>query len=170
VPTFACTHVEVYVFRRRGGRVEHLALRRSAGRSLGGVWQPVTGRQERGETALAAAAREVLEETGLEPRRWWALETLTLFYDSEADAVTALPLFAAEVGARDVVRLSSEHDAHRFLTARDAAARFLWQAQRRGLEALRREVLRGGPLARALEVPAPGGAPRTRTRRRRQAP
>ena len=78
MPAIRCSHVEVYLFRRRGGKVEFLTLRRSPNRrKLPGVWQPVTGKLERGERAWASAAREVLEETGLKPRRWWTLESPT---------------------------------------------------------------------------------------------
>lgn len=144
-------HIEVYVLRRRAGRVEFLCLRRAAGEWLPGAWQPVTGRIERAETALAAAVREVREETGLSPRRWWGLESVTVYFDVRADAVRALPLFAAEVTAGDRVRLSAEHTDAVWLPAAAAGRRFVWEAQRAGLAAVKREVLRGGPLARALE-------------------
>src|SRR5204862_4262039 len=127
---------------------------------LPGVWQPVTGKLDRGETALRGAKREVREETGLTPRRWWVLERMTVFFDPEADRVRALPLFAAEIGASARVRLSDEHDAHRFATAAAAARRFLWQSQRRALRAVREEVLAGGPGAAALEITRLTGARR----------
>ncbi len=162
--------IEVYLFRSAGPRrrIEFLCLRRARVRYLPGVWQPVTGRRRRGETALAAAAREVREETGLSPRRWWALESPTVYYDSRWDEVMALPLFAAEVGAADAVRLSREHDDWAFLPARAAARRFLWEAQRQALGAVERQVLSGGPLADALEVTA--RLPKRRARRRRPRP
>jgi dATP pyrophosphohydrolase len=167
VPTLRSTHVEVYLFRRRGRRVEFLALRRAPrSRVLPGVWQPVTGKRHRGERALDCARREVREETGIAPRRWWTLETVTLYFDVGADAAVTLPLFAAEIGAREALRLSDEHDAFRFVSAREAGRLFLWESQRRGLEAVRREVLRGGALARALDVTDRTGGPRARPRRR----
>ena len=147
------THVEVYVIRMRAGRVQFLALRRSPGRKLAGVWQPVTGKIERGERAFAAAKREVREETGLAPRRWWALESASLYFDAAEDALRTLPLFVGEVDPRAAVRISREHDAHRWLTARAAGARFLWEAQRRALDAVKREVLANPRLAKALELP-----------------
>ena len=153
MPSLEQTHVEVYVFRRDGRRVEFLCLRRAAGRkTLPGVWQPVTGKRRRAERAVAAARRELLEETGLRPRRMWILETVTTYFDAEADRVRMLPLFVAEIGRKDVVVLSREHDAYRFLGARAAGNRYLWESQRRGLEAVRREVLERPALARALEV------------------
>lgn len=168
------THVEVYLFRRRGTRVEFLALRRAPERKkLPGVWQPVTGGRRRLESPLRAAAREVFEETGLRPKRWWMLETLTLYADAKSGAVLALPLFAAEVGARERVTLSEEHDGAEWLTERRAARRFLWESQRRGLAAVRREVLDNPTLARAIDVTAAMGGRAARsqaaTRRRRKA-
>jgi len=167
MPVLISTHVEVYLFRRRGRKVEFLLLQRSpTRRTLPSVWQPVTGKRLPRERMLAAAAREVREETGLEPPRWWGLETMTLYPDHERDAIMAVPLFAAEVDPRSAVRLSREHVALAWLGAREAARRVLWDAQRRGLEAVEREVLRGGPLAAALEVmPArPRRSPRSKTR------
>ena len=154
MPSLEQTHVEIYVFRRDGHRVEFLCLRRAAGRrTLPGVWQPVTGKRRQTERAVVAARRELLEETGLRPRRMWVLETVTTYFDPGADRMRVLPLFAAEIGRNDVVVLSREHDAFRFLGLRAAGHRFLWESQRRGLEAVRREVLTRPSLARALEVP-----------------
>lgn len=162
------THVEVYLFRRRRGRVEFLALKRSRDRAkLPGVWQPVTGKIDPGEGPLAAAVREVREETGLRPRRWWALEAPGVFYDVVGDRVLALPIFAAEVGARAPVTLSGEHDSHAFLSAAAAGRRWLWNTQRLALSRVRTEILRGGRLARAREVTDHAA---TRRRRRRSAP
>jgi dihydroneopterin triphosphate diphosphatase len=144
--------IEVYVFRRRGRRVEFLCLRRGCVRFLPGVWQPVTGRRRRREAGLAAAAREVREETGLAPLRWWALETPTIFYDASRDRVRTYPRFAAEAGPGDTVRLSGEHTDWAFLPAAQAGRRYLWESQRCGIEDVKRQVLRGGPLAAALEV------------------
>ena len=144
--------VEVYVFRRRGRRVEFLCLRRGRVRFLPGVWQPVTGRRRPRERGLAAAVREVREETGLAPLRWWALEAPTVFYDASSDRVRTYPRFAAETGPEASVRLSGEHVDWTFLPAIEAGRRYLWESQRHGLEDVKRQVLRGGPLADALEV------------------
>jgi len=158
------SHVEVHVFRRRALRIEFLCLRRAPKRAvLPGVWQPITGKRERGERAPAAALRELREETGLVPVRLWALEHVTLYYDHARDALRVLPVFAAEVASGAKVKLSAEHDRWQFLGARAAGRRYLWESQRAALAALRREVLGPKPLARALEVAA---KPRPRSRRR----
>jgi dihydroneopterin triphosphate diphosphatase len=170
VPSLRITHVEVHLFRRRGARVEFLALRRARDRDvLPGIWQPVTGRLDRGERPEAAARREVREETGIEPVRWWWLETLSTWYDADARAVQALPLLVAEIAPDARVTLSDEHDAWAFVTAAEAARRYLWDSQRAALAAVRSQVLRGGPLARALALPEPRRA-RARGRRAAAAP
>lgn len=156
------------MFRRRARRVQFLAMRRARGR-LAGVWQPVTGTRRRGEHALAAAMRELLEETGARPIRMWRLESATLFFDPHRDTLSLLPRFAAELGASQRIRLSSEHDASAFLAPRAAGRRFLWDSQRSGLAEVRSQILRGGRLARALELSLPPGSARVHPPRKRRA-
>ena len=148
----ATAHIEVHLFRRRLRRTEFLLLRRAGDRTLPGIWQPVTGGIEPGEAAWRAAAREVLEETGLRPVRWWALEYLTSFYSPARDQVLMVPVFAAEVAWTDTVMLSHEHDRYAFVSPATAARRVLWGTQRRALLAVRDEVFAGGPAADAREI------------------
>src|SRR5262245_12670026 len=157
VPRLDASLIEVYVFRKRGGRVEFLLLRRRPGKSLAGVWQPVTGKLRRGESAVRGAAREVHEETGIRPRRWWRLETVRATFDPRRDAIRIITRFAAEIPGRARVRISREHTAHRFARAREAARRVLWESQREGFTEVRHQVLKGGARARALEIAPPAG-------------
>ena len=162
VPRLDPSVVEVYVFRRVAGQVRFLALRRHPGDSLPGVWQPVTGTLRRDEPATRGALREVREETGVTPVRLWRIETVSGYFDPRRDTIRFIIRFAAELPARAAIRRSREHTAHRFVTAREAARRFLWDSQREGLAAVREQVLRGGPRARALEIEVAAPARRRR--------
>ena len=86
----------------------------------------------------------------------------------------AYPRFAAEIGPGDrraPVRASTTDWA--FLPAAEAGRRYLWESQRRGLEDVKRQVLRGGALAAALEVTGllerPAGRAAGARRRKRPA-
>lgn len=170
MPSVRCHQIEVHLLRRRRGRAEFLLLRRGPERSLPGIWQPVTGGIERGETAWRAAVREVFEETQLTPIRWWALEQPTLYYDVAHDIASIVPVFAAEVAWTDPVTLSHEHDRYAFVSPATAARRVLWGTQRKAQRAVLAEIVAGGPAADAREITARVAAAATgrRPERRRR--
>src|SRR4051812_5160568 len=100
MPAVRTDIVEVFVFRRLVGHgVEFLQLRRTPA-PLAGSWQPVMGHVEPGETATAAALRELREETGYAPGsgllRFWQLELVNTFFLASLDAIMLSPGFAAE--------------------------------------------------------------------------
>ena len=110
------------------GDSEVLLLRRIPQR--GGFWQTLTGRREPGESPLAAAAREVYEETGLAP----ALSDLAdlryvhgfpldparipgLASELRAPLFARETAFALRVPAATEVRLDpTEHHAHQWVS------------------------------------------------------
>ena len=114
----------------------------------------MTGGIEPRETVLRAAAREVREETGLTPLRWWALEHLATFFDPAHDRIRVVPVFAAEVAWTDPVHLSDEHDRYAFVSPAIARRRVLWATQRHAIAALLEEVASGSPGGGARDVTA----------------
>ena len=146
--------VEVCPFRIRRDRAEYLLLRRAADEPVyPGLWQFVTGRVEEGETARAAALRELREEAGAAPVRFWVVPAVSAFYDASADEIRSVALFAAELEGGGEARLSAEHDAFLWLTAADARRKLVWPGQRTCLDVVEQYILGGEEAGKLLALP-----------------
>ena len=129
---------EVFVFVRRGD--EYLILHRSE--KQGGYWHCVAGALEVGETYSEAAARELLEETGLvaAPRDLgrpydYDIEGWEAHYTPGAERVH-VECFLADAPADWEPELDWEHDAYRWCGPDEAAALFYWPEPREALQEL----------------------------------
>lgn len=144
------------MFRFRGDRAEVLLLRRARGETLyPGIWQLITGGVRDGETSQQAARRELREETGLDPVRFWIAPSTSSFYDPVQDAIVILPLFAAQVGVDAVPVLSDEHDRYEWRDFAEAEGKMVWPGQRAGLAIVRSFIVGGAEAGRLLEVRLP---------------
>lgn len=144
--------IDCYVFRRVAGRVEFLMLLRAAGSAIGQTWQAVHGKIEPGETAWQAARREMLEECGLQPVRFWQLEHVNTFYIAKQDCIQMCPSFAAEVPSDAQVALSHEHTEFRWVDARSALAEFMWPGQRTAVREVLDCIIPGAAAERFLRL------------------
>ena len=147
----AVRYVDVYVLRRAGAGWEVLTLRRAPGGRCPGGWEGVHGHLEPGERPVAAALRELREETGLEAERLYNLSRVETFYRHTTDEVALIPVFVAVVGAAAEVRLGPEHDGHAWRPLDEAARTLLWPRSARALEDAAR-LLAGGDAGPAEDV------------------
>jgi 8-oxo-dGTP pyrophosphatase MutT (NUDIX family) len=143
--------VQLHIYRlRRDAAPEFLLLQRAGHlRIYPGIWQPVTGHIESGESADAAALRELEEETGLHPEEFGTVPHVASFYSREEDAVHLIPVFWCRVAAEAPVRLSDEHQRCAWLGLPEAASRLPIPSHRAGLELLSSVVLPHPDLFRA---------------------
>ena len=126
--------MDTYALRGAGPTLEVLALRRGPhGRNVGS-WETVHGTIEPGETPVQASLRELREETGLVPQKFYNLSRTEAFYQHTSDEVALIPVFAAFVLSDAAVQLSAEHDRGEWLRVRDVAQRFAWPRERRAVE------------------------------------
>ena len=125
--------VDTLVLRGAGERLEVLVLRRAAGGRNPGSWETVHGTIEPGETPVQASLRELREETGFTPERFYNLSRIEGFYQHRTDELAIIPAFAAFVAADAAPRLSAEHDTFDWLAPADADRRFAWPRERRAL-------------------------------------
>ncbi len=126
--------VDVYVLRPGADGFEVLVLRRAAGGRSPGTWESVHGHIDGAETPVAAALRELHEETGLRPERLYNLSRVETFYLHRSDVVSLIPAFCAIVQPGAAVRLSGEHDRGEWASAEEAGRRFQWPRERRALQ------------------------------------
>jgi len=120
----------VWVLRPGKGGAEVLLLQRPARR--GGGLHPVTGKAEEGEAPPAAAAREALEETGLDG----ALRDLAFVHEftTHKGRLAEEHAFMLIAPPRAEVTISDEHDGFVWVDASAARAAVSWQAHRDSLE------------------------------------
>ncbi len=126
--------VDTYALRGAGERLEVLALRRGPRGRNPASWETIHGTIESGETPVQASLRELREETGLVPEKFYNLSRTEAFYQHRSDEVALIPVFAAFVAPGVTVKLSAEHDRAEWLSVEDAARRFAWPRERRALD------------------------------------
>lgn len=112
--------IAVYICRINGGTCQHLIIQRTPGQ-LGETWQMISGLLEAGESAVQAALREIKEETGLSPERFYSANMLEGFYVIQQNCIQLVPVFVGFVRPDQHVRLSHEHQQYRWVTSDEAA-------------------------------------------------
>ncbi len=153
MPKVKSNRVAVYVFRVSLTGPQFLQLHRAVGSGdYAGTWQTVYGGIKSGETAIAAALRELKEETQLTPKQFFQVEYLESFYHRARDRVTILPVFAAQIAANAKVIIDAEHDDFRWVAMNDVATHFVWRVQRQAIAIIEQDILGTAPAKGLLTL------------------
>jgi dATP pyrophosphohydrolase len=128
--------ISTYVFSVRDGRPLFLLLRRAPGLLHAGDWQAVHGMIDPGEKAYQAARREMVEECGLAPDRFFRLDGVETFYSEHTDAVHLVPAFAGHVEDAPAAVVSEEHTDFAWCGLEHALARLVFPSQRVAVQAI----------------------------------
>ena len=148
--------VEVCVFRFIHDRAEYLVLQRAFTESVHpGMWQIITGTVMEGERGVQTALRELREETGFNPERFWSLPMLTSFYDTRRQEIDLCPVFAAQVLPDARMVLSDEHRAGAWLPHAEIRRKLVWPSHRQAVDIVDEYIVRGEEAAGRLEIPIP---------------
>ena len=144
--------VLVLPFRRRAGvAIEYAVFRRAD--QADACWQGIAGGAEQGESADAAARREMTEEAGI--RRDAPLLPLDATASVPAAHFAASKIWGPDVyvvterafGVRipegDTITLSDEHSEYRWLPYEAAAALLTWDSNKTALWELNERLQRG---------------------------
>lgn len=128
--------ISTYVFSVRVGKPVFLLLFRAPHLLHANTWQAVHGMIEPEEKAHDAARREMIEETGLTPERFFRTDYVETFYSEHTDAVHLVPAFAAFVTGAPAATVSEEHTAYAWCDREEAGARLVFPSQREAIRVI----------------------------------
>ncbi len=136
--------IEIVVFKFEQDKPMYLLLHRQENEKLyPNIWQIISGSIEKGEKAIDAALRELQEETQMQPKAFWIVPDITMFYDSTNDYVHLCPVFAVQVTEGSHPKLSDEHDDFRWLSFDEAVKLPVWHGQQQAIRIVHEYIVAG---------------------------
>jgi dihydroneopterin triphosphate diphosphatase len=144
--------IELHVIKIINNEMLFLLLKRSAHKIYPGLWQMVSGHIKQGETAARTALRELQEETGLQPSRFWVAPNVNSFYSPDEDSISFIPVFVAQVN-NDNVLISDEHSEFKWVNSEEAKTFLAWEGQRRSVDIIKEYITNQMSFLKFTEIP-----------------
>jgi dATP pyrophosphohydrolase len=139
--------IDVYPYHVFEGNIKYLLLHRSTDKLYAGQWRMVGGKVKAGETSWQAGLRELREETGVTPKKYWTIPSINQFYDYKSDQIIYIPAFAALLDIETPITLNHEHDDFIWLALDEAVKLIQWPEQIRLIKIINEIVLKGELLS-----------------------
>ncbi len=136
--------VGAFVCKIEDGQAKFLAIRRDTP-YLHNRWQMVGGRLEPGEKGWQAALREIREETGLIPDRFYSVNVVHCFYEVSQNCINLVPIFVAFIDTEQTVQLSSEHNAYKWITLDEVDDYLIFRSEREIARQIQQEFIDRDP-------------------------
>jgi dihydroneopterin triphosphate diphosphatase len=146
-----CRVIDCHVFYWKDEIPLYLLMRRSDSVIYAQSWRMIGGKIKSGEKAYETALRELHEEAGFKPIKFWAVPYINSFYEASHDRVNIIPVFAAQVDSMEVI-LSKEHSAFRWITYAEARQMLPWPAQLEGLRIVHEFIVAQKTVAEFVEI------------------
>lgn len=137
--------IAAFICRVVDGKSQYLIIKRSS-RTLHGSWQMISGKVEKGETAIDATLREIKEETGLVPAKLYSANLLEQFYDIDYDVINLVPVFIAFVDVDSNVVLNEyEHSDYKWIGVDEAEKYLIFDNQIENMQQIEKKFIKREP-------------------------
>lgn len=123
--------IDVYPYKMKAGQPVFLIFKRSSDKIYGEQWRMVGGKVKDGEASWEGALRELREETGLTPEKFWTIPSVNQFYEAKSDTIHSIPAFAAELKGDEEIQLDAEHSEFKWVSIEGIQPYISWPEQRR---------------------------------------
>ncbi len=136
--------ISVYMIKLVEGQARFLIIKRDR-EPYKNIWQPITGKIREGEKAWQAALRELKEETGLIPDRFYSAEFMEKFYELNMEIIALSPAFVGFIDGDPDIKLSHEHREYRWVTRDEAIEKVIFYEQKAAFRHIQKYFVESEP-------------------------
>ena len=151
MPNMIIRVIDAYVYITTDDGILFLLLKRAKTKMYEHLWQGVAGKIEKGEKSWETAKRELLEETGLIPKKMFIADHVSKFYEAKDDRINLVPVLGIEVNTKEVV-LSDEHCDYKWVMIEEALDLLVWTGQKQAIKIVNDMILCNDDRMRWSEI------------------